>query len=251
MSNGRGGKYKYFFALLILIGIFVTIFVFLKKAGVISINVPITKQYSAKKCIRNSPYPTEPEFERVISLTAQRIKQRSPDYKEPEYSNCIHIQYGDLKTDGTGPEGVFVFDKSISTPNDLVIYVDKSYKSNDDLLTAILVVHEITHAQQFYNEAINGENTISCVDKETDAFMSELLLLYYFNAEERESIIYRSFGKEISNTALMGTNQIITIFVNSGLQCKKELNCALNLSRQKIREWIIKDPFYIKLCNLK
>ena len=75
-------------------------------------------------CSRSESYEIAPEFIRAISIVKQ--KMTFEDDFLSDFENCINVQYDQLKSGEDGPEGVFLFDSSISSLNDLKIFVDNS-----------------------------------------------------------------------------------------------------------------------------
>lgn len=214
------------------------------------------------KCTRTSPYKMPPEFERALSLIRQRLKEYVPDSGIPEYWNCLNIQYTDLKKVGDNAEGVFMVDKSVSNPSNLVIYVDNSYHSYDDLLTAVLLVHEINHAAKHYDFVVYGKSLKSCMNQEVEAFQTQFTFLKTLNPEERNSIFYRigtiidtgrsaqSMPSKELNPALINLNQMITIFLNAAkYQCNMDQECTEKLTSQGIRNMVENSPAYQKQCK--
>ncbi|PIX62113.1 hypothetical protein COZ45_03030, partial [Candidatus Uhrbacteria bacterium CG_4_10_14_3_um_filter_41_21] len=120
-------------------------------------------------CSRSEMYPMPAEFQRALSLINERYVQKN-DRNANLYSkmlNCINVQFGDTISDQA--EGYFIFDTQNSTVEKLDIFVDASYTNYDDLTTALLLSHELTHARQFVDEIVYGQR-LSCVNKEVEAF---------------------------------------------------------------------------------
>lgn len=136
------------------------------------------------KCNRSEPYKLAPEFERARSLRMQRLEEKGEKMDRSWY-NCINIKYaeGGLNSD---KEGFFYFDKK-SKLNDLTIYVNPSYKVKNDILTALLISHEMVHVGQFIDEIKSGKS-IPCIDKEVEANISQILFIGALNKEELLSI---------------------------------------------------------------
>jgi hypothetical protein len=149
-----------------------------------------TDQYKTNgiQCTRKESYPMPLEFERALSLYSQRLHEAGLTTNSG-FHNCIDIQYSDLRLTGNaGVMGAFL--PQSSTPNDLRIYVDNVYRFNDDLLTAILLSHELTHASNFIWGEKNGSQK-SCIDDEINAHQNELNFIRTLNQEERSSIFSR------------------------------------------------------------
>lgn len=210
------------------------------------------------KCIRNEPYPKSPEFERAISIIRQRFQPTNfapVDNKDGIY-NCVHIEYADLKAYGQGPEGVFYFDEQVSTPENLLIQVDYSYQVKDDLLTAILLMHELTHVNQFLARYFESTE-LGCVEDEVLAFTNEVALINVFNQEELNSLNARlNESQSVSyNPNLDGALQLAIIQTKSQLECQRKglasnFDCFWDTVREKIKAMVISNPYYQKQCSL-
>lgn len=216
--------------------------------------------FDSPSCIRDVPYNKPPEFERAISLIKQRIpgwwtKTVGSKYEESIF-NCVNIQYSDLKNYGDGPEGVFYFDNSISSPENLLILVDNSYQIKDDLLTAILLVHELTHAGQFLSNYFDGIK-LSCIDNEAYAFYNELNFMVSLNAGEMAALNARirdsflvSYNRDvegIQNLALI-RNQSMQACQSRGLP--NDTDCIWDITLDKVKSMVASNPYYQQQCNL-
>lgn len=195
--------------------------------------IPVIKN---QLCSRTIPYSNPPEFTRAISLINQRFLalKLQPGIDEGVI-NCLDIQYTNASQDGM--EGYFLFDPSSST-EDLKIFVDKSYQNYDDILTAILLAHELRHVQQFLDYKTNG-TIISCMDKEVQAFLSEFALVADLNAEERKSLYNRISVNPNLNSAYTGAWQLIQIYNSNQGKSVKE----------PITNMVYDSDFYKKECN--
>lgn len=140
-------------------------------------------------CSRKTPYLMTPEFERAVSLIIQRFSQsRNNVYFDEDIQsikNCLYITYSP-DVDKNNAEGLFYFDES-ATNEKLNILVSNSYKANDDILTALLLSHEITHALQFVYDS-----SASCFEKEADAFYYQSLFFTMLNKAEQDSLVARA-----------------------------------------------------------
>lgn len=203
----------------------------------------ITNPSSSSSCERKEPYSIPPEFSRALSI----IEQRTADLNfMSDFKNCLNIQYKNLQDEGLNAEGVFLFDDSTSSTNNLVIYVDSSYKNYDDYLTAILLVHEITHANQYYR----GTNK-SCVDKEVSAFYNEIVLYTKLNKEERESISARIYSKTNEpSEPIKNIGTLLDIGVIASKGCNGNSSCILQNYRNLLNKMVTESPYYQKECGL-
>ncbi len=202
------------------------------------------KAVEVKSCTRTKPNKMDPEFERGISIVKQKMV---PEGFLDNIENCLNVDYDQLKKESDGPEGVFMFDSSVSSFNNLKISVDNSYKSEDDYLTAILLVHEITHAKQFYEK-----QDLSCIDREVHAFWNEFVLLTKLNEGEKYAITARLYDptKKSLSAPLQGIDNIIeAVKVPYYGKCKQDMECTQRESAQLLRKLIEGTPAYQKLCK--
>lgn len=220
-------------------------------------------------CNRTSYYNIPEEFKRSISLILQRTTDEdklSPENQEDEGKKkrgrigyCLDIQYSDLSN--ANAEGIFYMDTD-SKPDRLKIYVDQSYKHNDDLLTSIVLSHEITHALQYYDDLL-GENNIlfqskertpenNCYDKEIEAFMMQYVLLTSFNDEEIKSIIYRLQQNPYSNASYGNLIQLIQSIDKTHVTCGSyKSDCSVQTMLENITRFVKDSPFYQKQCQVQ
>jgi hypothetical protein len=234
-------------------------------------------------CRRDTPYKTNPEFERGLSLLYQRIEEHSSDSTVQEelkptihtllqIRNCLNIQYSE--SDNEDAEGFFVFDPD-STIENLQIFVNKKYSAYDDALTALLLAHEVTHAVQFIDSKIYNK-TISCIDKEIESIRMEYRLLRSFTYAENTSIksriTYETEGRSnlpaslqsklVESSGLVGVIQLIDMQDKMLDVCSSEnekrskdnwvniFECAGEKEAKYIREYIVDNSFYQQQCDL-
>ncbi len=214
-------------------------------------------------CKRTEPYNIPSEFSRAINLIEDRMQLE----RGFPFRNCIYIEYRDLG--GTGTEGYFTFSKD-SDPQRLEIYVDTKYQSKDELLTSLLLVHELTHVEQYISRLheSSSPNAHICFMDEVDAFYNELLLSLNFNPEETESLrsriseFYRSTGTTPTAT-LSGSNYESIVYL-SQLQtdgythCKKSNVigtdnfgvCVTNQVKESLLKEVMNTEVYKQQCEL-
>lgn len=200
-------------------------------------------------CTRTTPYPMPPEFLRAISIRNQRLSQVGSINPDPNKNihNCLDIQYADLSSQQA--EGMFLFDPT-SSPDDLKILVDNSYREYDDYLTAILLSHEITHAEQFDNESVEGIHE-TCYEKEDNAFISELNLFRALNPEERSSLLYKILQTPQKNSAYEGLYSLLQITLNALHECGNSTSTCYNQSVQtQISDMVKNNPAYQQECGV-
>lgn len=241
------------FLLLLLCG--VGYFIFYKPNG--SIEIPPEDTIQSSTCTRTEMYSMPPEFQRVLSLILQRQKQNNHYYagKLEKMMNCVEIRYADLQSEGA--EGVFYLDKTISSPEKLVIEVDNNYSFTDDITTAMLLSHELTHARQ-YLETLSGEKDWGCVDSEVEAYYEQTIFANNLNAEESKSVIAR-LEKGSQNPQLLQYEDLLDKSWNAIIACgaengstktQEDIACWQTNFVGEIRSMIIESPFYQKQCNL-
>lgn len=203
------------------------------------------------------------EFDRALSILVQRVNQWSTNgksndlnmsnpWKKPfllgskdEYYNCLDIQYS---SDLSDAEGYFVIDKNLS-PDDIKIYVNNKYKENDDLLTALLLVHELTHVQQFLDEPQLIQK-LSCINKEVKAFRSQWDFISIVNLEEFRSLEIRADKYRNLNPTYAALSMIFELRDSIGTFCKnRDLTCIYNSLETSLRNYITKDNYYRSQCS--
>ncbi len=219
------------------------------------------------ECTRKEPYPIAPEFERALSLFLQRFTGKDSFKQSNSFSvfrNCLDIHYADLR--GQGIEGLFYFDSKSSSIDHLVIEVDNSYKNYDDLLTAFLLAHEVTHASHFVNNLRSGK-VPDCVQEEVDAFLNQIFFLLNLNQEEVNSLASR-LPQDIGQmdrivSPLQSIFDLVLILRESRQGCgislrawqqknltSEQWDCYYNVTVSKIREMVESNPYYQKQCGL-
>lgn len=189
-------------------------------------------------CGRFEKYIIPEEFDRAVSLIIQRMKQ-SNDTTMNQHSkdiadirNCLDIQYVQSDDEMKGTEGFFMFSEN-SVPDRLRIFVSPRYQIKDDLLTALLLSHEIAHAYLF---ASGLNRNISCYENEATAFLSQIQFMGTLNMEEISSITYRYHNKS-SQEILSVVDLTLEI---GALPGSGWYNKALN--------YVKNNPFYQKEC---
>jgi len=251
-------KYKF------LIGIFV-VFCSLSVILVMAVIRTVSKKDNGKvvnsvpdneSCNRKKPYVLAPEFDRALSL----IEQRESEYYDNKSNavgwirNCLYIEYAD-----TGEaEGMFYFDDAISSPERLVIKVNPSYKETDDLLTALLLRHELEHAGSYIIFKKWG-TTIPCLQGEASAFHWQYQFYRSLTKEEQKSIISRlvygkATGSQISiQIQILDNLSVYHVQATKACAAKPEeerWGCYTASFTSLIKKYIENNPFYQKQCGL-
>lgn len=192
-------------------------------------------------CERQKPYAIPQEFERGFSLIIQRLGQSNDPvaHKNAQrfsgIKNCLDIQYANSDDEMSGAEGVFMFSKD-SSPEKLQVFVSPRYQAKDDLLTAILLSHEISHALIF---ALGSQDSVPCYKNESIAYREQMRFLSTLNQEEIASITYR-YNNRSSEEAVSVINLIVGLNNTYGATPEDK---ALN--------YVKNSTFYQKQCGDK
>ncbi|OGK62270.1 hypothetical protein A2334_02420 [Candidatus Roizmanbacteria bacterium RIFOXYB2_FULL_38_10] len=231
---------------------------------VVSDTSNLTQTPEIVDCTRTTRQKNEPQYDRALSLIAQKYSlwEDSGEGEDSWYFfpsrlvNCIRIIEDDTRG-SSGVEGYFVFNSPEIKSDYFPITVNSDYSSTDDLTTALLLVHEITHVQQ-YLESLNGSDELSCIDKETEAFYAQWKFFGIMNSEEWKSIEYR-----IENDSVLHPQLTILESIRSSLnldgvrnEClygsgKNNKNCIDNYRKNEIRKMIEQDEFYQRQCSIQ
>ncbi|NTV40790.1 MAG: hypothetical protein HGA61_00755 [Candidatus Moranbacteria bacterium] len=150
-------------------------------------------------CVRNTGYEMPEEFKRALSLIIQRYGQSNDASLKgnglaiEEIKNCLNIQYAEPDDSISDADGMFVFTPSQSLEK-LDIFVSSRYAAKDDLLTSILLMHEITHAFDFINGQSHG-TPVGCFESEANAFSNQNFFIgHVLNKEEFHSLTSRMYA---------------------------------------------------------
>ncbi len=196
-------------------------------------------------CTRTQPYPLLPEFQRALSLIKERLENsqyaanttfekedRSTVLGLKKIYNCLDIQYASNDEELNGAEGVFKFDNTSST-DDLKIFVSPKYQTKDDLLTATVLSHEITHA---FIHASGADKKELCYQNEAYAFTREII--FYagaLNDEERQSIHARYYTSAEAKDLIDLTNAMN--------------NYGDKFMSDRTLKYVKQNPFYQQQCG--
>ncbi len=225
-----------------------------------SLTSDIAPEVSVKDgCTRTMRLENKPQYERALSLINQRVSENNEmwpiegkysdarfNYFPDNLTNCIQIIEEDIDGDA---EGYFIFNSEDIKPNYFPIVVDKRYKYSDDVLTAMLITHELTHVQQYLDE-LNGTNDLSCRNKEVEAFISQLEFYTTLNAEENKSMILKmndSSGRKHPQVRMLKTMIEINKLNNCSIM---DTECSRTNLRSKLFELITNDSSYSHQCDL-
>lgn len=162
-------------------------------------------------CSRTTRLENDQKYDRALSLIYEKVSEgenqsvwASYNYFPAQLTNCIKIIPTNTARDNQA-EGYFDPNSKEIKPDYFPVYIDfYSYNWADDLTTALLLTHEITHVQQHIN-LVNcyeegkrigdlGPDFLCkgvCINDEVAAFYSQLLFLGQLNDEEKKSINLR------------------------------------------------------------
>jgi hypothetical protein len=216
-----------------------------------------TEKPTNEYCLRVEPYPIPEQLKRSLSLVTERysnmniewIREIGSDYTK--MSNCLYISFSNLTSEGA--EGVFLFDEVNSTPERLVILVDSNYKDLDDLSSAILLSHELSHSRQFIREYLGGAK-LDCVQSEIEAYAHQTLFATTFlTAEEKNSLLARLERNSTSSNQVIFFEQLINWGYDSTKACTNandKEQCLLDGLVKNIRNWVISQSAYQEQCGI-
>lgn len=210
-------------------------------------------------CTRTTRLDNKPQYDRALSLIQQRVDENNKwwdKYGEnkdgrfkhfsPELINCIKISEEAIKN-STGLEGYFIFNSKDIKTDYYPIIVSTDYSFTDDIVTALLLSHEITHVQQ-YIDTINGKNAEACIDSEIDAFIAQLDFYVILNVEENSSAYHRIQNDKSLHSQLQIIKMMTTI--NRDSDCEMmDVNCKDVNLRNKLRNFLKEDSYYKQQCS--
>ncbi|MFA5750010.1 MAG: hypothetical protein WC895_02195 [Candidatus Shapirobacteria bacterium] len=218
-------------------------------------------------CDRTSRLENNPNIDRALSLIYQRLTEYGTDKKlfPPQLINCIKVKIENIKNED-GSEGYFDPNDTDIKPNYFPITIDSN--SNffaDDLSTAILLVHEITHVQQFidsYNAnidtklpdiiryAFNVNTKSDCLTHEVFAFNKQLIFTLKLNDEEEKSINYRIENDKNLHPQLKILKTLKDSFKNFNHGCEEyDVDCIERAINMHIYSLLRDSGVYDKQCS--
>jgi len=239
----------------------------LKKLGIVvaPANVPVKKVEPSETpaqilCTRTTRLENDPQYDRALSLIQQRVDENSKwwdkygedkdlrfKYFPAQLINCIKIAEDESKNT-SGIEGYFTFNDGEIRTDYYPITVSADYRYADDITTALLLSHEITHVQQYIDER-NSKDVLPCIDKEINAFIAQQDFYAILNTEEIDSGYHRIQNDKSLHPQLQMMSTMQTI--NRESDCAFEGACLdLNL-RSNLRKILTADSVYRKQCELE
>lgn len=192
-------------------------------------------------CNRTQRYENPPEFDRALSFIHQRTIESA--FRSESISNCIAVKYDDGSRISEA-EGFFIFDPNIANANYLPIFVNRSYNAADLIETALLLRHEMAHANQYIIE-LHGIKYLSCLDKEVEAFQYQFAFLTSLNKEELDSLITRLNYSSNLHPQLQFIKDSILYFQSRNNSGSRDLPSDME---NYYKNLVYNSPFYQKEC---
>jgi hypothetical protein len=227
-------------------------------------SIPKNDPVEIGDCTRTSRLENEPVYDRALSLVNEKYTMWESGGKSnygsyyffpSQLTNCIKIIEGDIR-DSVEAEGYFIFNDEEIKTNYFPIYVDKEYRKTDDLVTALLLVHEITHVRQY----LEGDKNTSCIDREVEAFDATYNFYRWQYGENEKTLNLRILYDEDLHPQLQtikGISQILNAGVITPLSqlCNgvvgEKCTDRINQDRsRKIKTIISQDSYYKEQCGL-
>lgn len=229
-----------------------------------TVNTAKAETKSDAPCTRTTRLDNAPQYDRALSLLHQKLDGWNPNNDPSEnyfppanLINCIKVIEGGVKGT-TGAEGFFEVNSKDIKQDYYPVTVDESYSYADDLLNALILLHEITHVQQFIDSK-NGKDELSCIDKEVEAFYASWKLIGIMHSEEWKSITLRLENDEDLHPQLQIVSAIkdktLENFETDRQMClygsgKNDASCIDNNRKSEIREMLSQDDFYKEQCSI-
>lgn len=214
-------------------------------------------------CTRITRLNNKPPYDRALSLIQEKYNswdKNNEDLKEwfffpSQLANCIKIVEGDVRNT-SGIEGYFKFNSDEIQEDYFPIVVDKDYSYVDDSINSLILIHEITHVQQFL-DTLNNIDTLSCIDKEAEAYYAQWVFYGMQFPETRKSIDYRIENDSELHPQLRIIQSIKNHLNLDGVrnEClygagKENPKCISDYRKNEIKKLLLQDDYYLKQCKL-
>jgi len=214
------------------------------------------------ECSRTSRLDNKPQYDRALSLILQRI-QESIDLDvgtdgETAFNsfpinlvNCIYIKEEDIN-DESGVEGYFSLDSNEIKNNFFPITVDKDYKEADDVVTALLIAHEMDHVQQFLiGTPMSSRN--DCLRAEADAFVTQWEMFGSLSMEEMASVNARIKQNDSLHPQLQMLANMRELLQQYALPACGFMSrdCTKEVLRVQMFKVLFDDAYYKKQCEMQ
>ena len=202
-----------------------------------------------------------PKFNRSINLIKQRLEAAGHNSNFiNNLDGCIDIQYSDLnyKIVGDKIEGKFKTTPANSINNfdeDIVkISIDNSYQDKDELLLAFVLIHELTHAKQYFNFKKDWILK-NCLNREAESFNMEITLFSALNSDEQKFLLAEIRNAKNSDSNLNSLKKLLDISLKSLTSCQKMndeemLKCFERNNLKSIKALLLLNKQYIAQCNI-
>lgn len=198
----------------------------------------------------------KPEFSRAIELSIQRLYgEYSKENFLVNLADCVDIQYANLNSNISTEKIDGKFESLDGKDGfEAQILIDESYKTKDDLLLSFTLIHELTHAEQFFNFKKDWKLE-SCIDREAEAFNEEINLFTSLSEEEKASLFSKIKDIKKNDSTLASLNQLIGISIKSALNCKKMdseklVSCYKKSNLNALKKIISNNKNYIAECSI-
>lgn len=209
-------------------------------------------------CTRTEKYENPAKYAQALSLIEIRLKDwygnEGIAKKLIPIIPCIVVNEGNVREKLDGAEGYFAFADDLVRPNFLPIYVDKSYRYEESLVTAFLVIHEMTHAWQ-YLELLNG-NTYTCYDQEVMAFLAQFDFLRTLTLQELEVIQNEIMYDPSPHRQIQYSQFLMDLTSEANELCKGHIRrdnswveCILTVVASRVKSNVLSNPAYQKQCS--
>lgn len=211
-------------------------------------------------CTRTSRLDNAPVYDRALSIIQEKYTVWEKDknsygtwyFFPSQLVNCIKI-IEDNSLNNSKEQGYFVFNDKDIKENYFPIYVSRDYQEADDLVAALLLVHEITHVQQ-YIDKLNDKPELSCIDKEVYAFDASFEFYRFQFDESGKSLQLRIQYDDKLHPQLTIIKTIMEEYsanlLSRGGLSNGNIGNIDEWRRNIIKNIVIQDESYQKQCNL-
>jgi len=207
-------------------------------------------------CRKNPNKKINPEFSRAINLSKERLSNFGTDVSFlDDLVSCVDIQYSNLNFKVSNDKIEGKFEAPLKEPEkDLVkISIDQSYAQNEDLLLAFVLIHELTHAKQYFDFQ-NTWELKSCLDREAESFNMEINLFLALNPQEQKSLLTRIKNNQSGDTTLKSLERLIQISAKSIETCpnmadEEMIKCFERNNLATIKSALLLNKNYVVQCS--
>jgi len=220
-----------------------------------------SEEIASPFCNNNIDKKFDPKFTKAINLIENRLDSagHETDFIK-DIIGCVDIRYSDLnkKNSGNKIEGKFETphndnDFSIENPEEHVvrISVDKSYERKDDLTLAFVLIHELTHAKQYF-EFYKNSTLKDCMEREAEAFGAEINLFSSLNKKEQKTMLDKIQNADSSDATLNSLKRLLNVSVNSITSCNENkdfIKCFETSNQKSIKKILNLNENYIAQCS--